>query len=46
MEIVLLVILFVAGTISSAIQAMKYLERRQQRKHDMQDDQTGTGKHP
>ncbi len=46
MEIVLLVILFVVGTVSSAIQAMKYLERRQQRKHDTEQDQTDAGKHP
>jgi hypothetical protein len=29
MEIVILVILFFVGTVASALQAMKYLERRQ-----------------
>lgn len=36
MEIVLFIVLFLIGTVASAIQAMKYLERRRglQQKHD------------
>jgi hypothetical protein len=32
MEIAILIVLFLVGTVASAIQAMRYLERRQQRK--------------
>lgn len=34
MEIALLILLFLVGTVVSAMQAMKYLDRRQGRKKD------------
>jgi hypothetical protein len=38
MEIALLVILFFIGSVGGAIQAMKYLERRQQQRGTRQPD--------
>lgn len=37
MEIAILVVLFLVGTVASAMQAMKYLDRRRQQR----DDRTG-----
>lgn len=34
MEIAILVVLFLVGTIASAMQAMKYLDRRRQQRDD------------
>ena len=46
MEIALLILLFLVGTVASAMQALKYLERRRPRGRDRTPPSTDVDRHP